>query len=203
MSKFCKNCGSELSESVKFCSSCGQKIDDSPPIEESTSTLANANSINNDLIFQDNNIYTPDKGIAPTFFTGTSRLNRLRYFKRMLAIGLINYILVQVILNSINPLTLIAYLEYIPIIQTFLMLPTIIIGYKLVLRRSHDIGHGDVLAKCYVAIPIIGCITAFLDFMLYATVSIGLGLISFIMGLYLLFKHGEKGPNKYGPDPLS
>ena len=208
MSMFCKNYGFELSEPAKFCPSCGQKIDNYPSTEESPPTLANtavsgANISNDNFTSQEDNVSIPDKVIVQTFLKGTSRLNRLRYFKRMLVIGLVNYILIQVILNSINPLTLIAYLEYIPIIQIILMSPTIIIGYNLVLRRSHDIGHGDGLDKCYVAIPIIGCITSLLDFMLYATISIGLGLISIVMGLYLLFNRGEKGPNKYGPNPLS
>ena len=210
MQRFCESCGKQLSQTSKFCPNCGQSVTESPDTdlsntheEKLTQSISQTeNSVAQTKLQSDSNVYVPDDSIITMLLTGTSRLNRLRYFKRILAVSILNSIIAFFIMNAINPMTLFSYFEYIPFFQLLLITPMIISGYSLTKRRSHDIGHGNLLPKCYIICWILPGLISLTDLLLYSTVSSVAGVINFIISLYLLFRPGEKGPNKYGPDPL-
>ena len=74
MAKFCLHCGAKLNDNASFCSSCGTKLMISPHTSEAPSNQYHTV------------IYKEDKSLEDMFLRKEGRLNRLRYFKRMLAV---------------------------------------------------------------------------------------------------------------------
>lgn len=74
MAKFCPHCGAKLNDNASFCSSCGTKLMISPHTSEAPSNQHHTA------------IYKEDKSLEDMFLRKEGRLNRLRYFKRMLAV---------------------------------------------------------------------------------------------------------------------
>lgn len=107
-----------------------------------------------------------DKSLKGMWFTFEGRLNRMRYFMRVLPV----YLLMGTV-TAISRHVLWLMILYLPILWSF---------YSLVTRRAHDLGLRHTawifLAAC---LPVLNVFT----------------------GLYLLFRHGEHGPNEYGMDP--
>ena len=100
MAKFCPKCGTKLNDDAIFCGSCGYKIPENDAnntivqtennIHQETSAekILNTNNLNND------DIYITDKTFADMFFKKDGRLNRWRYFKRMLLVSIIRFIII-------------------------------------------------------------------------------------------------------------
>ena len=100
MAKFCPKCGIKLNDDAIFCGSCGYKIPENDAnntivqtennIHQETSAekILNTNNLNND------DIYITDKTFADMFFKKDGRLNRWRYFKRMLLVSIIRFIII-------------------------------------------------------------------------------------------------------------
>lgn len=142
--------------------------------------------------------YVPDTTIKEMFWTGESRLNRLRYVKRNL--GLVGFIFVTLvaifialgITSEFAEMTDELLIQHPAVLfaMAFLQIFAAIIGYKLDVRRLKDIGKGKLLAVIKLIIGIIGA-----EFYI-------IGFINLVISIYLLFAPGDKGPNMYGPDPL-
>jgi len=120
-----------------------------------------------------------DFGIAEMFFSTKKRLNRLRYFKRTLALGLI-FLGISLSLGMLSPdtsaeeVSLVGLLLYL-VIAAAILVSTIMLS----IRRLHDINMSGWL----VLLSLIPFVDA-------------------IFQLFLLFKKGTDGDNDYGPDPL-
>lgn len=143
-------------------------------------------------------IYVPDTTIKEMFWTGESRINRLRYFKRELALCGFFFvtffaICIALMITSgfevIDQETLLnhpAILISIAVLQIF----SAVVSYKLDVRRLKDLGKGKMLAVIALVAGILG-----------STIW-PLSLINVGVGLYLLCAPGNKGDNMYGADPL-
>ena len=167
---YCSNCGANIADDAKFCPNCGQSANSAP-----TNTQAN---------YSNQNQYVPDNGVQETFFRQDGRLNRLRYFKRMLVVGIVSSLLNILIGSTLGTLI------------------TLYPQYCLVLRRLHDLGKDNTLALVTIGMGIFTAFIPFMDSESILPLLMILGLIGLVIGLYLLFKKGDEGPNQYGPDPL-
>ena len=142
--------------------------------------------------------YVPDTTIKEMFWTGESRLNRLRFLKRNLALAVFVFItffaiyLALGITSEFSEMTDELLLQHPAILLStaFLQIFTAVISYKLDVRRLKDIGKGKLLAVINLIIGLIGAGFYFIS------------VISIAISLYLLFAPGTKGANMYGPDPL-
>jgi len=142
--------------------------------------------------------YVPDTTIKEMFWTGESRLNRLRFLKRNLALAGFVFItffaiyLALGITSEFAEMTDELLLQHPAILLStaFLQIFTAVISYKLDVRRLKDIGRGKSLAVVNLIIGLIGA-----GFYFISVISLGISL-------YLLFAPGTKGANMYGPDPL-
>ena len=144
-----------------------------------------------------------DKGIVENFFRRDGRLNRWRYFKRVMVIGVVMMIITMVIfLKDMNALGLLSPTG--DIVFKAVTLAMIVPIFCLMVRRLHDIGHDEKLAYLYVAISVSSAI------LIDNTTPTGLlipqlalGLAGSVISLYCLFRPGTRGYNKYGADPLA
>lgn len=148
--------------------------------------------------------YVPDKTIAEMFWTGTSRLNRLRFLKRNLALFgffMLTFLAIVIALcittgfKEIDGDTLMqhpAILVSLAVLQVFI----IVLSYKLDVRRLKDLGRNNRLALISLVFAIVGFVVTTPPIIWTCDV------ISGIISLYLLFAPGNKGANAYGPDPL-
>ncbi len=142
--------------------------------------------------------YVPDTTIKEMFWTGESRLNRLRFLKRNLALAGFVFItffaiyLALGITSEFSEMTDELLLQHPAILLStaFLQIFTAVISYKLDVRRLKDIGKGKLLAVINLIIGLVGA-----GFYIISVISVAISL-------YLLFAPGAKGPNMYGPDPL-
>ncbi len=142
--------------------------------------------------------YVPDTTIKEMFWTGDSRLNRLRFLKRNLALMGFVFITLFAIFFALGITSHFAKMTDELLIQhpailistVILQIFSTIICYKLDVRRLKDIGRGKPLAVIKLIIGLIGA-----EFYIVSVVSI-------VISIYLLFAPGDKGPNMYGPDPL-
>ena len=151
--------------------------------------------------------YVPDKTMKEMFWTGTSRLNRLRFLKRNLALMVIFFITFMAIfsalslsialneifnngsLTNIDENTLFEHPAILIAIYTVQVFGAVL-SYKLDVRRLKDLGKDNKIA-------IVGFVCSFA-----AAVFWPIDILTIIIALYLLFTPGQKGENQYGPDPL-
>ncbi len=106
-----------------------------------------------------------DKSVKGMWFTFEGRLNRMRYFLRVLPV----YLLMGAVYAITHHVVWLAVL-YLPILWSLL---------SLVSRRAHDLGREPWPFWIAVCLPV----------------------LNIAVGLYLLFKHGTHGANRYGLDP--
>lgn len=154
-------------------------------------------------------ISLPDRGIRQMFFSTGGRLNRLRYFKRQLVLGLSAGLFLGVAgLLLPAPLGRVAE-QGVPL---FVCWP----AYCLAVRRLHDMGREEGLAKAMIGCNLLAILAGIFFDMEHvmltgpsdpATSGIfygygALSLLTLALGLFLLFKRGERGRNQYGADPL-
>ncbi|MBR1807455.1 MAG: DUF805 domain-containing protein [Selenomonadaceae bacterium] len=123
--------------------------------------------------------YVEDKSIAEMFLTTNGRLNRLRYFKRALVIGVASTILAfAIVAATMTPsgddISMLGYVLF-----AVMCLVTAVPHFMLMIRRLHDLDK-DGLFVLLMLIPAVNSIFA----------------------LYLLFAPGTRGANKYGADPI-
>ena len=158
---FCPNCGAKLKANAKFCGSCGEKIistqtENLPPMpyENSKSVAevkpqsvqdifanAKSNSYNPPpkpkYNFSQDEVYKEDTTIMKTFFSTGGRLNRLRYFKRTMFIGIMGTILMFCVIGyAVSSRST----ESATVLVGMLMLPCWVSSYCLNVRRLKDIG---------------------------------------------------------------
>ena len=145
--------------------------------------------------------YVEENTISEMFFKSHGRLNRLRYFKRKIVLGVLLYVLIYFGYRILG-------YEYgqenfhASIYNTIVSLIFIVPNYFLNVRRLQDMNKGKLLAVIYA---IITSIMAFLDFtgvnyMLYF--SLILVTLVFMIGGYMLISPGTNGKNRYGASPV-
>ena len=125
---FCSNCGAKLKANAKFCGSCGEKIvstqtenispmpyevaEVKPPSVQDIFAKAKSAAPQPKKIpptynpppqpnynFSQDEVYKEDTTIMKTFFSTGGRLNRLRYFKRIMFIGIVGTILMSLVIG--------------------------------------------------------------------------------------------------------
>lgn len=152
----------------------------------------------------------PDNGIYENVLRRDGRLNRLRYFKRIVLIGIIDIIIGAVIgavaSDDFGQLSTMG-----DILNKIVAIIFLIPQFCLMVRRLQDMNKGSTLA--YVDV-ILGVVSLFLlehmvasilsgePLMVESTIA-GVCLIAqVVISLYMLFCPGTKGDNDYGSDPL-
>lgn len=206
---FCSNCGSKVRDGSKFCSACGagiEAMENKPLISNNVESeiqqsepIASKKSVIEEK-------YVPDDDIQKTFFSMKGRLNRWRYFKRTIVLGIISTFLITI-------LEAILYDGEIP--ELILMLAFLYPQYCLDVRRLMDLGKKNTWAQNKLVADIYMTIFVYFfgaesilpgqgasgDTRLIAMLWIAL-LVSIVISLNLLFREGSKGRNAYGPDPI-
>lgn len=145
--------------------------------------------------------YVEETTISQMFFKSYGRLNRLRYFKRKLVLGVLLYVLIFLGYKVLG-------YEYgqenssAAMYNTFISLIFVVPNYFLNVRRLQDMNKGKILAVIYA---IITSVMAFLDFtginyMLYF--SLFLATAVFFIGGYMLISPGTNGNNRFGESPI-
>lgn len=124
----------------------------------------------------DGELYMPDIDIKSMFLRYDNRLNRKRYILRSITVA-VAVIVVAIILSVIaNKLGSGAIAALGILVSALPIIP----AFMLSIRRLHDLNR-----------PAWWCIGFFIP------------MVNFVLGIYLLFFRGTKGPNQYGPDPLN
>ena len=198
MSRFCDGCGTQLNDGAKFCPSCGKEIVSN--FSADNSNFQQQSNYNNPQSNQ--NFQTGDEDFQSLFLKREGRLNRLRYFKRSMAIMGIEFLAAffvgMIFSDDIGNISTSGEI-IISIVGILALIP----GYCLDVRRLHDLDKDEVLAYVNAALGAIFAIagTNFdLDNMPFYLVA--LSLPSFAISVYLFFFAGTVGPNKYGQDLL-
>lgn len=139
-----------------------------------------------------------DKTILEIFFKREGRLNRLRYFKRNLVIGLASAVIMFVISlifgDDVGNLTTTGNIIFF-IVMMLMLVPS----YCLAVRRLHDMDRDELLAKLYIGGS---AASYFLSFVLKQD-FMPLSVVLVIVAFYILLVPGTSGTNKYGADPLN
>ncbi len=120
--------------------------------------------------------YMPDNDIKSMFLRYDNRLNRKRYILRSITVAvavIVIAIILSVIANKLGS-------ESIAALGILVSALPIIPAFMLSIRRLHDLNR-----------PAWWCIGFLIP------------MINFVLSIYLVFFKGTKGPNQYGPDPLS
>lgn len=145
----------------------------------------------------------PDKGFYENFLRRDGRLNRLRYFKRLMLLVIIESVIIGVIFaantNLIGELTQTGNL-----VTKFVLAVMQIPFVCMMIRRLHDCGRDEKLA--YAALVLNALTIIIVDYRMLAeptTLENILTLISAAIELYAMFCPGTKGTNQYGADPLN
>lgn len=191
MSKFCSYCGAALNERDNFCPNCGKEI------------LATNTSFTSP---------PPATSLWKKIFTTKGRLNRWVYFKYSVGIALFLGILAIIIFVPIGLMSSRTHEKYqsligiLGILLALLFIIAIIVQFMLAVRRLHDLNLSGLWYLAYILLIGIGNITdnigakgnnsGLLMFSVVCNLSVT------IASLFLIFKRGTVGYNKYGADPL-
>ncbi len=227
MGRFCHNCGLAVNEGDKFCHKCGTKLYESSVeqtkeehSEERTSAhmpvqapppIIQLQTQSQEPVYYmqvpcvEEEPYVPDQGWRQIFFRWDNRLNRKRYFLRLM--------LVQLIFVPVSILMMFLPHDIVSFLGLALGVVWLIPIGMLCVRRCHDLGRsGWFLIK--TAIPILGmlwCIKYLLRSgdddspILSSTIFVivlGLPFVGILVWIYLMCADGMRGGNEYGPDPL-
>lgn len=146
--------------------------------------------------------YQEDNGFAENFLRRDGRLNRWRYFKRCLAIGLIECVLITAIfimtMNALGQLSTMGNILF-----KGVCLAGFFPYFCLATRRLHDMNKSETLA--YVLVGLGAVSTLLLDGANMDEQSFLQNIVSTVsgvLGLYVLLCPGTHGDNQYGSDPL-
>lgn len=134
------------------------------------------------------------------FFSTNGRIDRMTFFKRTLAlIGveflltfIVGFAVIMMTLNSPNSESIMSA------VITMIALAALFPEYCLNVKRLHDIGRDETLAKIFVGVGILGLATGFLELSTPMAISVVISIISVGFMFYLLFKRGEDKANEYG-----
>ena len=152
------------------------------------------------VVIMKQNTYVEDSGIREMFLKSDGRLNRLRFFKRNLAVGLFNMI-AMIILAAIFRVDVNDPSFTFLILSAVISVACLVPYYCLCVRRLHDLNKNNILA---VVVTITNFISLFFsgdqaNVPIILTIA---SLVSLCVYVYLFFSDGTHGPNFYGPDPL-
>ena len=144
----------------------------------------------------------PDSGIYENFFRRDGRLNRLRYFKRLMVLILIQFI-ITVAIFSVS-ISVFGQMSTAGNIAFKVFLAAAQIPFLcLMIRRLHDCGRDEKLAYAALALNVLTIIvtdySALEEPTLFENIITAL---SAVIGIYALFCPGTAGYNQYGEDPL-
>lgn len=207
MSKFCQNCGMAANDGDKFCPKCGTKLYDLQELaviqEQAQQDVANVQIAPQYIQYEEP--YVPDVGIRQLFFRMDNRINRKRFFMRVM--------LLQILMVPFSLLTM-CLPKNLAIVSGLCIFAFLIPIGMLCVRRCHDLGRsGWFMLK--TAVPILGlmfCLhylfadrdeydSPFLNSTFFV-LMIGMPFVGMLIWIYLMFASGTKGPNEYGADPL-
>ncbi|MBE6412706.1 MAG: DUF805 domain-containing protein [Opitutales bacterium] len=190
----CSNCQNEVNDNDKFCSRCGTPItllsetaSDFPypaplPPEQNISTNGRTN--NNQMPTQISSIF---KG----------RMNRWRYFISGILLSIIYRTYESAILSQIEN-----YYASIFVNLLFLIIFYLLCVYITTLRL-HDMDKSGWWAlPFYVFLIFIVIAIIYPENPIILSLFVILCIYSVFFKLFLLFKKGTKGPNRFGLDPL-
>ena len=191
-SKFCPHCGASLADNATFCGSCGQRLQTVMPADTGQQGQQMPPAASRRV---------RDEGFEENFFKTEGRLNRLRYFKRVLVIDIFTAILSAILEGIAGEGSSVEYLV------TFIDIVTLPMLYTLDVRRLHDMGKSEAMAQQVLVLSAVLYIAS--NFIEAYDVSspwcmtlIAMSLLWCVYNLYFLFAEGNRGSNSYGPDPL-
>ena len=191
-SKFCPHCGASLADNATFCGSCGQRLQTVMPADTGQQGQQMPPAASRRV---------RDEGFEENFFKTEGRLNRLRYFKRVLVIDIFTAILSAILEGIAGEGSSVEYLV------TFIDIATLPMLYTLDVRRLHDMGKSEAMAQQVLVLSAVLYIAS--NFIEAYDVSspwcmtlIAMSLLWCVYNIYFLFAEGNRGSNSYGPDPL-
>lgn len=130
-----------------------------------------------------------DKSLRGMWFDFHGRLNRMRYFMRVLPIYLL---LIAASLAT-------KYVAWLAIVY----IPLFISLFSLMTRRAHDMNYRPWVLLFLFLMPLWTFILLLATKeVLLAAMMLPMNLLSCCTSLYFLIMKGTKGPNKFGLDPL-
>ena len=140
--------------------------------------------------------------LSEMFFKSNGRLNRMRYFKRKLVLGILLTMLLHLGYRFFGYEFGQVTTPYAAIYNTIVSLVFIVPNYCLSVRRLQDMNKGKTLAIIYA---ILSAIMAFLDFtgvnyMFYILLILATATLA--IGVYMLISPGTYGKNRYGASPI-
>ena len=143
--------------------------------QEQDASFTNRMPIENPVQGETGPKYEPDTDLKSMFLRYDNRLNRKRYFMRLLALWVVKVAIVitLAILYKTYKNTAFIFLGAIIVIAAF------IVNLLLKIRRLHDLNHSGLWIL-----------------VVFAPVA------HFLFFVFLLFWKGTEGPNHYGPEPL-
>lgn len=137
--------------------------------------------------------------IQRNFFNAEGRLNRLNFLKLLVILIVTSFILIALTFRIFPD-------EEYPNLNIFLVYSILItiavMLYFLEVRRLHDLGYGEDLAKGSVMIFLHQLFILNYNKFAETVFSDIIYIIFFGTLLFLLFKPGIQGENQYGADPL-
>lgn len=144
MAKFCSKCGNPLGANAVFCPSCGAKIEDGGQLSTQPAAapteaapIVNAAPIPKPQGTGEKPVFV-EKGFTGKFFSFEGRLNRKRYWTRVLSVGACYILLslVGAIFAEVDPILAIVVVGALP---TLLFPVVVCMGISLLVRRMHDV----------------------------------------------------------------
>ena len=148
-----------------------------------------------------NEISMENKGsIKEKFFSTTGRIGRMTFFKRSVVLALIEVLLMTIVGFSAalwtfnSPDTDLITTAAMFIVGLLAIFPI----YCLNVKRLHDLGKDETLAKIFAGLGIAGLAFNFSESTLAQAIIIISSIISLGFTIYLLFTRGEIKANQYG-----
>lgn len=193
--KICANCGTELDEDMYFCPQCGKKID--CKVIDTSDTFKTENTD----VDKFNSKATKKKSLkywemikglfsAQGLFSINGRRNREPYiWFRLLFIVPFS--------NSVTKSIEHCYDNSVVVMGMVIVLIIDALGCINDIKRSHDLGISTNVPLCVFGSYVVGVIGSMENEQLGL-----LCIIQVAYQFYLMFKKGDEGTNKYGPDPL-
>ena len=211
--KFCPYCGKEVPAGAHFCGECGKELPHEaaeagvPTVPPPQTTISAV--LQNQPPQKPRRV--PDVGFAENFLKSEGRLNRLRYFKRSIVVGILGMIIFLIVASFVDGNS--RFEQAILAIAAGCTLP---VSLMLNTRRLQDMGRDGTIAdnimRLDAAMYLMPVIfypweppienIAYIHFETLDYVYYSIVIISCVLNLYLLFAPGTHGDNKYGPSPL-